>query len=187
MAWEAAFLLWIQNTVRQEWLDPLVARFTQLGTAGILWIAVTLILLIIPKTRKVGWACVISLIISALACNVILKNAVARPRPYTVIGGLRLLVPPAIDWSFPSGHASTAFCVAGVCLARLPKKAGIPLIVLAALIALSRLYVGVHYPTDVIFGVIVGIAAALLAMKLFDVIDERLMALKEKRKQQYHA
>ena len=187
MGLEAAALLWIQDHVRLEWLDPVVARFTQLGTAGVLWIVITLILLIIPKTRRVGRVCVISLIISFLVCNVFLKNAVARPRPYTVIEGLRILVGPAVDWSFPSGHASTSFCVGTVCLARLPKKAGIPLIVLAALIALSRLYVGIHYPTDVICGVLVGIGAAVLAMKLFDVIDARLEAWKEKRKQKEDA
>ena len=64
MAWEAALLLWTQNTVRHEWLDPVIARFTQLGNAGILWIVITLILLIIPKTRKIGWACFFSLVLS---------------------------------------------------------------------------------------------------------------------------
>lgn len=183
MAWEAALLLWIQNTVRQEWLDPVIARFTQLGNAGILWIVITLILLIIPKTRKVGCACFLSLVLSLIFCNGIIKHLVARPRPYTQIPGLQLLVPLASDWSFPSGHSSSSFCVGTVCLARLPKKFGVPLIILAALIALSRLYVGIHYPTDVIGGVLLGIVLALLAMKLFDLIDARFEAWKEKRRQ----
>ncbi|MBR2738989.1 MAG: phosphatase PAP2 family protein [Lachnospiraceae bacterium] len=187
MAWEAAFLLWVQNTVRQDWLDPVAVRFTQLGHAGLVWIIVTLVLLIIPKTRKVGCACVIALMMTLVFCSGILKNVFARPRPYTQIPGLHLLGPQASDWSFPSGHSCTAFSVGGICLARLPKKAGIPIIAAATLIALSRLYVGIHYPTDVIAGVALGIAIALAAMKLFDVIDTRFEAWKEKRKQQYHA
>ncbi|MBQ1400668.1 MAG: phosphatase PAP2 family protein [Lachnospiraceae bacterium] len=184
MAWEAALLLWTQNTVRHEWLDPVIARFTQLGNAGILWIVITLILLIIPKTRKIGWACFFSLVLSLIFCNGLLKHLVARPRPYTQIPGLQCLVPLATDWSFPSGHSSSAFCVGTVCLARLPKKAGIPLITLAALLALSRLYVGIHYPTDVIGGVLLGIVLALLAMKLFDLIDARVEAWKKRRAEQ---
>ena len=187
MGWEAAALLWIQNNVRPEWLDPAVIRFTRLGHAGMIWIAVTLVLLIIPKTRKVGCASVIALLMTAALCNGILKNAVARPRPYVMIPALHLLGPRASDWSFPSGHSCTAFSVGGICLARLPKKAGIPAIVLAALLALSRLYVGIHYPTDVIAGVALGIVIALLSMKIFDVIDARLEAWKEKRTQKEDA
>ena len=97
MAWEAAFLLWVQNTVRQDWLDPVAVRFTQLGHAGLVWIIVTLVLLIIPKTRKVGCACVIALMMTLVFCSRILKNVFARPRPYTQIPGLHLLGPQTSD------------------------------------------------------------------------------------------
>ncbi len=128
-----------------------------------------------------GCASLISLLLSLIFCNGILKHLVARPRPYTQIPGLQLLVPLASDWSFPSGHSSSLLCAGTVCLARLPKKAGVPLFVLALLIALSRLYVGIHYPTDVICGVLLGIVLALLAMKIFDAIDARVTAGKEEK------
>ena len=171
MELDGQILLWIQDYLRTPWLDAIMTRITVLGDHGILWILVTLALLIYPKTRRVGLICFISLALSVIFCNGLLKNLVDRPRPYTQIPDLKLLVKEADDASFPSGHSSSSFCVAIVCLKRLPKKFGIPAIIMAALIALSRLYVGIHYPTDVIVGTILGIVLGLIAIKLIEFAD----------------
>lgn len=103
--------------------------------------------------------------------NIILKNLVARTRPYEVIEGLTYLVKKPTDLSFPSGHAGCAFAAACIMFRRLPRKYGVPALILAILISFSRLYVGVHYPSDVLFGVISGIsisyAAEAIAAKIF--------------------
>ena len=92
-----------------------------------------------------------------------LKNLVGRIRPYEVITGLQLLVAKPIDASFPSGHTSSAFSVAWVLLRKMHCRYGVPMVVFAAVIGFSRLYVGVHYPTDVLIGMISGIGCAYLA------------------------
>lgn len=95
--------------------------------------------------------------------NLIIKNLVGRVRPYDAIRELQALVPPLRDSSFPSGHSACSFAVAVVVFRNLPKKNGVPVLVLAFLISLSRIYVGVHYPTDVVCGAIFGTLSALAA------------------------
>ena len=173
MGLDGAILLWIQDAVRTPALDAFMSRFTMLGDHGYLWIAVTLLLLIIPKTRKVGLMCFVALVLMVIFNNMLIKNIVDRPRPYTQIPDLRLLVKEADDASFPSGHSCSAFAVAVVCLKKLPKKIGVPLVILAAAIALSRLYVGIHYPTDVLVGSVLGIIIALAAVKLVETAEKK--------------
>jgi len=117
--------------------------------------------------------CLLSLIMMELLCNDLMKVIINRPRPYTQIPELVLLIPEEKSTSFPSGHTWSAFCVATICFKCLPKKAGIPLVILAALISLSRLYVGVHYPTDVIGGIFFGILNGIAAMVIIDILDKR--------------
>ena len=132
------------------------------------------ILLIPEKTRPIGITALVSLIIGTLITNVFLKNAVARIRPYEVVEGLILLIEKQRDYSFPSGHTCASFAAAMVYMKMMPKKYGVPFVILAALIALSRLYVGVHYPTDVIGGLIVGIFSAWAAVHLMEYLQKRL-------------
>jgi undecaprenyl-diphosphatase len=89
--------------------------------------------------------------------NHLIKNLVQRPRPFVTFTDLQIIIPTPSEFSFPSGHTSSSFAAAGVFYKHLPKKIGVPAIVLAGLIGLSRLYVGVHYPTDVIAGILMGI------------------------------
>ena len=98
-------LLFIQEYLRNPIMTPLVKFITTLGNGGGIWIALTLLLLIIPKTRKVGWMMMTALLGTLLVNNIILKNLVARTRPYEVIAGLTYLVPKPGEYSFPSGHA----------------------------------------------------------------------------------
>jgi membrane-associated phospholipid phosphatase len=158
---EADILLWIQNNIRNDVLTPIFKFITTLGNAGVIWIVLSVGLLIPKKTRRVGALALVSLVFSALIDNVILKNVVARTRPYDVIEGLTSLVGAQKDYSFPSGHTGSAFAAAVVMFLGLPKKCGIPILVFACLMGLSRLYVGVHYPSDVLGGALIGTGIAL--------------------------
>ena len=160
---EGSILLWIQENLR-GFLDAPMRIITTLGNTGIFWIVLTVLLLIFKKTRKPALNAALSMILALLAVNIIIKPLVGRIRPYEVIEGLSILVAKESEFSFPSGHASNSLSCAWVLFRMLPKKYGVPALVLAILIALSRLYVGVHYPTDVICGAIIGVVLAELAM-----------------------
>lgn len=163
-------LLWIQEYIRQDWMDGFWKVVTAFGDSGIFWIALSLLLLIPRQTRRIGATALGALLIGALITNVALKHLVARTRPYEVIDGLVLLIEKQSDFSFPSGHACASFAAAGVYWRMMPRKYGVPLLILAVLIAFSRLYVGVHYPSDVLAGLLIGLFAAWAAWR----IQERL-------------
>lgn len=165
-------LLWIQEHIRVEFLSPLVKGITYLGEMGGIWVLLCVILLIVPKTRKLGIVCSCSLALTFLIDNVMLKNLVARTRPYEVVENLRRLVGAQHDYSFPSGHSGASFAVAVVIFKETPKRFGIPALILASLIALSRLYVGVHYPTDVIVGILMGTIFAVISCKVYHKIKK---------------
>lgn len=166
LQWDGQALLFIQEYIRQDWMNGIWKTITHLGDAGWFWILLGILLLIPKKTRKAGIAALMALAIGALITNVALKNIVARIRPYEMVEGLRLLIEPQPDFSFPSGHTCASFGAALAMYSFLERKWGIPLVILAVLISLSRLYVGVHYPTDVIGGAVVGVLAAWGAVKM---------------------
>lgn len=171
---EAQILLWIQDNLRQPWLDPVVKGITYLGEAGWLWILISVILLATKQYRKTGIACGTSLILDLLSVNLVVKNIFCRVRPYDAIEGLSRIVGKQSDFSFPSGHTAASFAVAVVLLLRAPKKISIPATVVAVLISLSRLYVGVHYPTDVLGGAVIGTACAFLAVWIVDAAEKKI-------------
>ena len=157
---------WIAATLWCPFLNAIMPVITLLGDAGIFWIAIAVVLLFFPKTRKIGLGMGAALIIGLLVCNVTLKPLVARPRPYDYqlehFGvTIKLLIEAQHDFSFPSGHTIASFEAATVLLLH-SKKAGIPAMILAVLIAFSRLYLYVHYPTDVLTSVVLGICFGLL-------------------------
>lgn len=161
MDWELQFLDYLQ-TWHNPVLDTIMVAITSLGDAGIIWILLALVLVIIPKTRKIGIVLGVALVIDLLICNVILKNSVARTRPFEYREGLELLVKRPKDYSFPSGHTAASFTsVTGLFLSRQLKMAWAAL-VLAILIAFSRLYIYVHFPTDILGGIGVGLVAGFL-------------------------
>lgn len=172
MTWDAAILLWLQNVLRGEGLDSLMSAYTHLGDAGLLFIVIGIGLLCFPRTRRAGMVGLTALFIGFLSTNVVLKHLFERPRPWLDVAGLIPLVEEGDPNSFPSGHTTAAFAFAGAMLHTLPVKWGKALILGAAiLMGFSRLYVGVHYPTDVLAGVIVGLlsgwAASLLWKRFF--------------------
>lgn len=166
-------LLFIQNNIRNPIFTPIFQLITTLADGGMIWILLTLLMLCIPKTRKVGYMATVALIGSLLINNIFLKNVVARTRPYEMIEELICLVRKPRDYSFPSGHTTTSFAAAWVMFRQLPKRFGVPTLVLAILIALSRLYVGVHYPSDVLFGALDGIAIGYGAEMFVDWLGKR--------------
>ena len=161
---DGEILLQIQQHLRTDMLTPLMKIVTFLGNGGWFWILCAVVLFAIPKTRKTGYAAVLSLIFGVIVTNLLLKNIVARPRPFAEIEALIPLIAKPTDFSFPSGHTTASFAVALVMLRMLPKKIGIPAVVLAALVAFSRLYLGVHYPTDVLAGFVVALVGSSLAV-----------------------
>lgn len=168
---DGAILMFLQEVVRNSILDPVMKVITTLGNAGVFWIVLTLLLLIPKKTRKIGWMSACALIFSLLVNNIFLKNLVARVRPYNAIEGLVPIIKKPSEFSFPSGHAGSSFASACVLYRKLPKKSGVLLLILAVLISFSRLYVGVHYPTDVLAGAFTGAICSYLGEGLVNLIE----------------
>ncbi len=173
---DGQILIWIQENMRNDILNPIMITLTHLGDCGIIWILICIALLIRKKYRLIGYTAGFSLVVEYAITNLLLKNLVARIRPYETVEGLNLLVAKADDFSFPSGHSGSSFAVGFVCFLLLPKRYGIPAIILAALISFSRLYVGIHYPTDVLAGAAIGIGVAILACigkKVYESLKEK--------------
>lgn len=161
---------WIAANLRTGIGDRLMPLVTALGDGGTVWIALAVALLMTRKYRKTGLAMGVAMVMGLLVCNAIMKPLFARPRPFEYqldhFGVLvELLVTPPHDYSFPSGHTIASF-EAAVVLFLYNKKWGIGALALACLIAFSRLYLYVHYPTDVLFSILLGAGIALIAAKL---------------------
>lgn len=156
-------LLFIQEYIRRDWMESFWIFITSLGDTGWFWLAASALMLIPRKTRIIGITAILAVVIGALLTNVTLKTLVARTRPYEVVEGLRLLIEKPHDYSFPSGHTCASFAAALVYYRMLPKKWGIAAVVLASLIAFSRMYLGVHYPSDILAGLVIGAFSAWTA------------------------
>lgn len=164
---EGSILLFLQNYVRNPVLNALLIPFTLSNNAGISCILIVAVFIYFKSLRKAGILMGISLLLEFLLNNLIIKNLFARIRPYEVIDGLILLVGKAPDYSFPSGHTGSAFALAVVIFMVMDRKYGIIALVLASLMGFSRLYVGIHYPSDVLGGVILGVVTSVIAVKCF--------------------
>ena len=151
---ELAVLNWIQ-TLRTGWLDGVMVSVSTLGDAGAVWIVLALVLLCIPRTRRAGVTVALALVLDLIVCNGILKPLFDRVRPCTVNPAVELLVRCPTDASFPSGHTAASFAAAGA-LRAAGSRLWMPGLVLAVLIAVSRLYLYVHWPTDVLAGGLLG-------------------------------
>ena len=161
---EGNVLLFLQEFVRNPLLNMFFIFVTGLGDKGFIWILAAILLLLRKKHRKKGVTVLLALGIGFVITNLLLKNIVARPRPYTILTELEILIPKPSDYSFPSGHTCSSFAAALAMLKVCDRKIGIFACVLAVLIAFSRLYVGVHYPTDVLAGALLGTVSALIAV-----------------------
>lgn len=166
-----AILYGIQDTIACPFLDALMPIITTFGTHGYLWIAVSIILLIPRKTRRWGLTLLLTLGITWLIFGLGVKELVARPRPFMQDPSFQLIISPPSGYSMPSGHTLTAFIAATVLtcapIARGWKAAGW---VMAVLIAFSRLYLFVHFPTDVLVGAIIGVMAGIVGVCISNAI-----------------
>lgn len=178
MDWEFQLLDWIQ-TFRNPILDGFFSHITHLGgMGGIVWIVWAVVLLCIPKTRKAGVILSFALLADLILCNGLLKPLFSRVRPYDVNSTVQLIAAKQKDFSFPSGH--TAVCFTGVTALYLAKrtKMGHVALGIAVIVAISRMYLYMHYPTDVFGGIIVGVIAGFTGYA----ITIGMLRVKEKRK-----
>ncbi len=168
--WDLAVDNWILSW-HNPVTDAIFTFITRLGDGGILWIAIAVALLCFKKTRKIGITVGLGLIITTILGNEILKKIFERPRPFATEGALlqgdELLVKQPGQFSFPSGHTGSSFAAA-VSIFLYNKRFGIPALIMAALIGFSRLYVYVHFPSDVIVGAAVGTLSAVVAYLLWN-------------------
>ena len=162
----------IHNGLSCAFLDKVMPYITLLAEHGIVPIALSVALMLFPKTRKSGYKMALALIMGLIVVNLTVKPLAARVRPYDAFPGVELLIDAQSDYSFPSGHTLASFECAGVIYMCYKKYA--PLAFAAAcLVGLSRLYLYVHYPIDVLFGAILGLCFAVIACYVIDLVCSR--------------
>ena len=186
VSFDLPILDWIQANLQSGIMDKIMPIVTVFGDGGIFWIAWAVLLFLIPKTRKTGLGMAFALTMGLLLCNLTLKPLVARIRPYDLQWELygreiALLAGKMHDFSFPSGHTIASFEAATVLLKN-SKKMGIPATILAIAIAFSRLYLYVHYPTDVLASIVLGILLAFIGDALAAKVAPKLTFRKKKGK-----
>ena len=166
---DGLLLRWLMETFSHPVLDDIMIFVSSLGNKGFFWIAIGVLFLLFGFRKKIwrsrGLLVLLSLAVNFLACNMVLKPLVDRTRPYYVLD-YTPLIPPVGDPSFPSGHTSASFAAA-TAIYCINKKWGIAAYLLAAVMGFSRLYLGVHFPTDVLFGAVVGMVAAKIVVYIF--------------------
>lgn len=161
------FLLELIALTKNVFFDFIMPRLTVLGNGGIIWIVTALLMLFFKKTRLCGLTIATALILVLIFGNIVLKPLIARPRPFMSDSSIALLIPPPTDFSFPSGHTYSSVASA-IILWRFDRRAGSLAWVLASLIIFSRLYLMVHFVTDIIGGIVLGTLAAYTSIYLID-------------------
>lgn len=169
---EFAILDFIQSVFKSPIMDKIMIFITSLGNEGIIYYVILALLLINKKTRKIGVVMGISMIFYYLIGNVTLKPLVARTRPYDINTAVDIIVHKPSSYSFPSGHTAQAFSVAFAFLF-MKYKYTIPMFIFACLIAFSRLYLYVHFPTDILGGILIGLVSAYLAVKIYHIVESK--------------
>lgn len=158
-------ILYFLQSLHTPWLDGLMKEITRLGDHGIFWIITGIVLLCFKRTRPMGLCVLLSLAVGFLMGNMVIKNLVARERPCWIDKSIPLLVKNPRDYSFPSGHTLASF-EGAVSIWLYNHRWGTAALILAALIGFSRLYLFVHFPTDVLGGMILGIIIAVLVHRV---------------------
>ena len=168
---ELDFLYLLQN-LHNDLLNTIMVFITSLGDGGVIWLSAAIVMLFFKKTRRCGITIMAGMALSFLLGNLSLKNLIARPRPCAVDSTVQLLIPYPSEYSFPSGHTLHSFTAATVIFLYF-RKAGIGALLLAAAIAFSRMYLFVHYPTDILGGILLGIFDAVLVYVIVNKIMQR--------------
>lgn len=166
--WDGQILLYIQEHLRSEVGDLLMVLWSTLGNGGVVWICAAALMLFFPRTRRAGVLALSGMLLNLLAVNIVLKPLVDRARPWYVVEGLEPLLSSSDRHSFPSGHTSAAFAFAAALWSCLDVRwVKVLAVAAAALMGWSRLYVGVHFPSDVLAGAVIGSLCGLLAVGLY--------------------
>ena len=194
-------LIGIQHALNADWLTPIMKLITMFGEDGIFWIAVCLVLILFRRTRRLGVICALSLLCTFIACNLCLKPLIDRVRPWITFQLVNPMLPPPGDASFPSGHSANSMGPAwAMFIATMPVKTaegrsydevrclgwkgegvsprtmhkfGIAAVVLAVLVGISRLYLGMHYPSDVVCGLLIGVIVATVVYGVILKIEDK--------------
>lgn len=184
LPFDTAVLDFIQTHLKCEFLDPIMLIITYLGEKGALFLAAGIVMLFFRKTRTTGILVLASIALAFVVGELGLKTLIARPRPFTVRPDIVLSIDIPSGTSFPSGHSSSVFAGTTVLLAR-DKRFGIPALVVALLVVFSRLYYYVHYPSDIIAGMLLGILSAVVLMIVFRKtgLERRIDSIGSKKKQ----
>jgi len=162
---EIVWVRGIHDALESSFMDFIMPLITSLSDGGIFWILLALVFLIPKDTRRMGLTMGLALVIGLLVGNLGLKPLIGRIRPYDFDPSILLIIPPESEFSFPSGHSLAAFEGAmGIFLYR--KRWGVPALILAALIAFSRVYLQVHYPIDIVCGSVLGAVFAWIAYRI---------------------
>jgi len=170
-------LVWIAEHIRCGLLDPFMKLYTQLGNTGMLFIMLGVLMLLFKQTRKAGFSALCAMLIGLIVVNFTIKPLVSRPRPWLVIKNFVNLVPEHDPNSFPSGHTNAAFAFAlAVCMSAPRRWMKAAAVCAAVVMGLSRLYVGVHFPSDVLAGAVIGSLCGLLGAWVVKKAWERIQA-----------
>lgn len=176
---DKTILYWIQDTLKCAFCDKFFVIATYFGEKGIFWLALAILLIAIPKTRKIGITALAAIAVTFVLSQLVIKNIVGRVRPFEYFGydlALMLIDIPH-DSSFPSSHTAVSI-TAGLAILLHDRKIGIPAMIIAVLVAFSRMYLFVHYPSDVLVGAVLGTIIAIIA---FFTVDKILKNIESKK------
>ncbi|WP_238885147.1 phosphatase PAP2 family protein [Clostridium sp. YIM B02551] len=164
----------IKNNLDNKFFDTIMPVFTNLGNGGLVWIIISIFLLTQKKYRKIGVVTLVALLVTYLVGEIGIKNLVRRERPFMSIHEIKLLIKAPSGFSFPSGHTASSF-TASTILSSYFKKYRAIIFSLAIIIGFSRIYLMVHYLSDVLGGAVLGIGMAILIKYIFKKFEKNYL------------
>jgi len=165
---DSRFLAKIYDKTRNNFFDKIMPYITKLGDYGSIWIILSVILLLNRKYRTIGIMCILALVLTSIIGEGFLKHLIQRQRPCNKRSIKGNLIPKPITYSFPSGHTASSFAAAWVISSQIGELL-VPVLIIASLIAFSRLYLLLHYPSDIIMGVVLGLICSDVIIRLYSV------------------